>query len=176
MRKDIHNGIKYIHILQITDVIIRAVDAESQNFKTNLKFTFHAVKQQILRIFRPNSARILFLVIIIHFISYMRRFLKKRSLFLYFISFVKYVWHDLFVAIFSTAIHKSNTKSHVFGFKKDIFQLLNPGITGNTYFRRYLINKVCMSWVVTTPHRRPRIKYVKPNTHIICHKLKVCVF
>ena len=56
----------------MTDVIIRAVDAESQIFKKNLKFRFHAVKQQNLRIFRPNAARILFSVIIIHFIRKIR--------------------------------------------------------------------------------------------------------
>ena len=45
------------------ELIIRAVDADCQIFKKNLKFKFHAVKQQILRIFAPNSARILFSVI-----------------------------------------------------------------------------------------------------------------
>ena len=50
------------------DLSIRAVDTESQIFKKNTKFKFHAVKQQILHFFRPNAARILFSVIIYHFI------------------------------------------------------------------------------------------------------------
>ena len=56
----------------MTDVIIRAVDTESHIFKKNTKFRFRSVKQQILRIFRPNKARILFSVINIHFIRKIR--------------------------------------------------------------------------------------------------------
>ena len=37
------------------DLSIRAVDAESQILRKNVKFKFHAVKQQILQSFPPNA-------------------------------------------------------------------------------------------------------------------------
>lgn len=54
------------------DLSIRAVDAESQIFRKNVKFKFHAVKQQILRSFPPNAARILISLIYNHFIRKIR--------------------------------------------------------------------------------------------------------
>ena len=131
------------------DLSVRTVDTESQIFRKNVKFTFHAVKQQILRSFPLNAARILISLIYIflfHKKNSCIRHLKKNSHFLCFIFFAKTARHDFFVAIFSTVIHKGNTKSHAFGFKKDVFQLLNPGINGNTYFRRYLIKYACYGW------------------------------
>ena len=51
---------------------VRAVDAESQIFRKNVKFKFHAVKQQILRSFPPNAARILNSLIYNYFIRKVR--------------------------------------------------------------------------------------------------------
>ena len=54
------------------DLRVRAVDTESQIFLKNVKFKFHAVKQQILRSFPSNAARILISLIYNHFIIKIR--------------------------------------------------------------------------------------------------------
>ena len=54
------------------DLSIRPVDAKSQIFRKNVKFKFHAVKQQILRSFPSNAVRILILLIYNHFIRKIR--------------------------------------------------------------------------------------------------------
>ena len=54
------------------DLSIRAVDAESQIFRKYMTFKFHAVKQQILRSFPSNAARILISLVYNHFIRKIR--------------------------------------------------------------------------------------------------------